>query len=81
MSDAREAGYSRNPDRGEVESALSFFERHCAVLSAEADRSGKNAPSLSLPDGLPEGADRLEAATLVDFCHMLLNANEFIYRN
>jgi hypothetical protein len=25
--------------------------------------------------------DPVEAATLVDFCHMLINANEFVYRN
>jgi hypothetical protein len=28
-----------------------------------------------------EPADRAHAAALVDFCHMLLNSNEFIYRN
>ena len=28
-----------------------------------------------------ESADRAQAAALVDFCHMLLNSNEFIYRN
>ena len=30
---------------------------------------------------LSEGADRAHAATLVDFCHMLINANEFVYAN
>jgi hypothetical protein len=28
-----------------------------------------------------ESADRAQSAALVDFCHMLLNSNEFIYRN
>ena len=37
--------------------------------------------NLALPPLLSEGADRAHAATLVDFCHMLINANEFVYAN
>jgi hypothetical protein len=73
--------FSRSPERAEVEAAVSFFERHRAVLAAEMEKPGKRGASLSLPDKLPDDADRLEAATLVDFCHMLINSNEFIYRN
>jgi hypothetical protein len=28
-----------------------------------------------------ESTERANAAALADFCHMLLNSNEFIYRN
>ena len=55
----------------------SFFARHQEIV-AERDSAGK---PLALPPDLPENADKVEAATLVDFCHMLINANEFVYRN
>jgi hypothetical protein len=31
------------------------------------------------PIGAPEGTDPAEGAALADFCHALMNANEFLY--
>ena len=30
---------------------------------------------------LPAGVEAVDAAALVDFCHMLINSNEFVYIN
>jgi len=35
----------------------------------------------ALPKYVPVGYDPLTASALVDFCQMLLNSNEFVYRN
>ena len=54
-----------------------FFDRHREIISVRA-AAGEG---LALPPELPDNADKVEAASLVDFCHMLINANEFVYRN
>ncbi len=69
--------YSRRPEASELETALGFFERQRALIAERASTGGK----LALPPLLPEHADRVEAAALVDFCHMLMNSNEFVYRD
>ena len=69
--------YSRPPAPDEVRIALDFFQRHRAIVAERAATGGK----LAVPDSLPAGVPAVEAATLVDFCHMLINSNEFVYRN
>jgi len=69
--------FSRRPEITEKETVRKFFERQRNLI---AERNAANEP-LALPPGLPEGTDKTEAAALVDFCHMLINANEFVYRN
>ena len=69
--------YSRPPAADEVRIALDFFQRHRAIVAERAATGGK----LAVPDSLPAGVPAVEAATLVDFCHMLINSNEFVYRN
>jgi hypothetical protein len=69
--------YGRGPDRSEFELANSFFRTHRQILQ-ERVSSGED---LALPPNLSANADLLQAATLVDLCHMLINANEFVYRN
>jgi hypothetical protein len=36
---------------------------------------------VSLPENVPAGADPARVAAFVDFCHTLLNSNEFMYLN
>ncbi len=69
--------YSRPPDKSEEGIALDFFKRQREII-AERDGAGDK---LAEPPSLPEKADRVQAAALVDFCHMLMNSNEFVYRN
>ncbi|MGH9675111.1 MAG: DUF1549 and DUF1553 domain-containing protein, partial [Bryobacteraceae bacterium] len=69
--------YSRTPNGSEKDTAMTFFRRHERIL---ADRSAAKE-KLALPGVMPEGVTAEHAATLVDFCHMLLNSNELVYRN
>lgn len=69
--------FSRSPDKTEKEIARKFFDRHSEILSK---RAAADEP-LASPSRSPEQCDRVQAASLVDFCHMLINANEFVYRN
>jgi len=57
--------------------AEEFLESHRAILRQRAAASEE----LALPPKLPEKYDPARAATLVDFCHMLMNANEFVFIN
>jgi hypothetical protein len=69
--------FSRRPDNAEAQALRNFFARHRDIIT---DRLAKNE-ALALPPDLPDKADKVEAASLVDLCHMLINANEFVYRN
>ena len=69
--------FSRRPDNAEKDLVRRFFERHREIVT-ERSAGGE---SLALPPELPDNVDKVEAASLVDFCHMLINANEFVYRN
>jgi hypothetical protein len=64
--------FSRVPTAEEKSLAVEFLARQTAIL---AGRSG-NSPLL-LPEPRPN--DRTMGAALVDLCHALLNANEFLY--
>ncbi|PYK97876.1 MAG: hypothetical protein DME19_14690, partial [Verrucomicrobia bacterium] len=69
--------FSRRPDNAEKNTVKKFFDRHRGIIGARA----ATGEALALPTDLPDHADRVEAASLVDFCHMLINANEFVYLN
>jgi len=69
--------YSRFPDNAEKRMAQEFFQRHGSLL-AERAATGEE---LALPPKLPKKYDPVRAATLVDLCHMLMNANEFVFIN
>ena len=60
----------RQPDEAEMRRALCFLEDQPALLS------GKQA---TLPSPLPDGYDPTQGSALVDFCHVLLNLNEFVF--
>ena len=69
--------YSRPPTAAERDTALTFLSTHKPIVE---ERVAEQKP-LALPARMPEGVEPAEAATLVDFCHMLLNSNEFVYLN
>ena len=69
--------YSRQPDGWEKDTVLTFFEKQRGII-AERAAAGER---LLLPDVLPDDMSPQEAAAVVDFCHMLLNSNEFVFRN
>ena len=69
--------YSRPPDGWEKDTVLTFLETQREII-AERVAAGE---TLLLPGSVPESMSKEEAAAVVDFCHMLLNSNEFVYRN
>ena len=77
VASAFQFAYSRPPDGWEKDTVLTFFETQREIVAARA-ASGE---PLLLPETVPESMNAAEAAVLVDFCHMLLNSNEFVYRN
>ena len=68
--------YSRPPAKDELQMTRDFFHGHRRIL-AERLADGEKVP---LP-ATASAVDPAAAATLVDVCHMLLNGNEFVYRN
>jgi hypothetical protein len=72
---AYQHAYSRAPNGSEKDTAITFFSRHQPILA------GRPEGKLALPPVVPEGVTLERAAALVDFCHMLLNSNELVYRN
>ncbi len=76
VHDAYELAFSRVPDGWEKDKALTFIDEQTQLVAERHEDGGV----IALPTFVPEdvGADR--AAALVDFCHTLLNANEFVYR-
>jgi hypothetical protein len=69
--------YGRTPRASELRLATKFFDDHTTII---AERASNDEP-LALPSLLSLNVSDADAATLVDFCHMLLNSNEFVYLN
>jgi hypothetical protein len=76
VSAAFRLAYSRQPDGWEKDTAATFLEKQKRVIAARA--AGEK---LALPTATPESMEPAAAAAFVDFCQMLLNSNEFVYRN
>ncbi len=77
VNNAFRLAYSRLPDPWEKDTAATFFEKQKGRIAERAARGEK----LALPTALPDGVEPAYAAAVVDFCEMLLNSNEFVYRN
>ena len=70
--------YSRVPDAWEKDTVLTFLETQRSIITDRVDAGEE----LLLPDSSRvEEMSPAEAAAVVDFSHMLLNSNEFVYRN
>jgi len=64
--------FARTPREAERQAAAAFLDQQATALaSATSDDT--------LPIPLPSGGDPARSAALVDLCHALLNANEFLY--
>ena len=74
--------YSRSPDGWEKDSSLTFLDRHAKIIAdREAEESPDGEPAkLALPTVMAENLKPAQAAALVDFCHSILNSNEFVFR-
>jgi hypothetical protein len=74
---AYELALARTPTAHEEKVVADFFGEHSMIVAERL----KDEEPLESPPELPENVDKVAAATLVDFCHMLLNSNEFVYVN
>ena len=74
---AYRVAYSRSPDDWEKHSALTFLDRHSKIVAEREARGEK----LASPAVMAKNIKPAEAAALVDFCHSILNSNEFVFRD
>ena len=77
IRDAYRLAFSRYPSAPELKTAKAFLAEHQSIIK---ERLEANEP-IALPAGSCKELASAQAAALVDFCHMLLNANEFVYLN
>jgi hypothetical protein len=68
---------SRQPSAAERGAVMDFLNKQSQLLGERLAQNEKPP----LPDALPAGMDPARAAAFVDFCHALMNSNEFLYVN
>jgi hypothetical protein len=68
---------SRAPKPEEKQAVMDFLARQSTLLESRLEKH-ENVP---LPDKVPPGLDPAKVAAFTDFCHTLLNSNEFLYVN
>lgn len=66
---------SRAATPDELTRGVAFLRDQPSLLSLRAE----NPRALDLPDPAPEGYGVAQGAALVDYCHVLLNLNEFVF--
>jgi hypothetical protein len=66
--------YGRPPDGIEQQFARSFLKTQRELVAGRTSNA-------NVPVDLPASIEPADAAALVDLCHMLINANEFVYLN
>src|SRR5207249_3859006 len=67
--------FGRRPDPQERQTSSTFLKQQQELITGRSP--GDDEPPLPL--GVP--AENGDGAALVDFCHTLMNANEFVYLN
>ncbi len=74
VTEAYRDAFGRRPTSQELDDADRFLTEQAVRIAAEEEIS----PAL-LPEPRPEGMRVSEAAAVVDFCHALVNASEFMF--
>jgi len=72
---AYKLAFGRAPESAERDQALQFLSKQAGIVKGRAQRR----EPLALPKGAAGAVDPVEGAALVDFCHALMNSNEFLY--
>ncbi len=75
VAHAYRQAFSRPASADELALGVRFLDRQSSII---AGRLSAGQP-VRFPADTPPAADRPRAAALVDLCHALLNANEFVY--
>jgi hypothetical protein len=74
---AYQMAFDRKPTQSESQAVMDYFRRHEAIID---ERLARKEP-VAVPAKMPQGMSKSHGAAVVDFCHMLINANEFVYTN
>jgi hypothetical protein len=69
--------HNRAPSDKERATISEFLQNQASILREQLARNDK----VYVPESLPAGVEPAHAAAFVDFCHALLNSNEFVYMN
>ena len=77
IREAYKMAFSRFPSVKEVALAKSFFAEQAQIISQSSGSSVAPPPAESPTSSISNP----KASAVVDFCHMLLNSNEFVYLN
>lgn len=77
VENAYRLAFSRRPDGFEKDSVMTFLAKQKTLIAGRAAAGEK----IALPPYIPANYEPAQAAALVDFCQMLFNSNEFVYRN
>lgn len=72
---AYQLAFQREPSTEERNHALAFLTRQAEITG---ERLARNEKTFT-PQSLPQGVSKAQGAAFVDFCHVLMNANEFVY--
>jgi hypothetical protein len=72
---AYQIAYGRDAGRDELQAAEAFLDEQTALTRGRVEAGEK----VALPAHAPLPTDAARSAALVDFCHVLLNSNEFVY--
>ena len=67
--------FGRAPEATEIAPARAFLDRQTQLIAARLAAGSQPV----IPVKLPGGIEPARAGALVDFCHVLLNSNEFLY--
>jgi hypothetical protein len=73
---AYQIAFSRNPDTWEQNNALTFLNKQTRLFTERETGSHKPSPSTATTTQLSQGKN----AALIDFCHSIINSNEFVFR-
>jgi hypothetical protein len=75
IAEACRQAWGRPATADEIELGVQFLAKQAASLQDQ----GMQADTLKLPAGWPQDGDACRAAAVVDFCHAVLNSNEFMF--
>ena len=72
---AYEIVYTRLPEAEELTAGEKFLNQQANIITSRI----KNNEKIAEPTPLTKDYDKARGAALVDYCHALLNSNEFVY--
>jgi len=67
--------YTRLPEADELAAGEKFLKQQASIIAQRIKKNEKIAE----PTSLPKDYNKARGAALVDYCHALLNSNEFVY--